>query len=855
MGSALMLTSVIPASPASAATLTSKYQGSKYAQRFLDLYNTVKDSSSGYFDEHGVPYHSVETLMVEAPDQGHESTSEAASYLVWLEAMNARVTGDYSGLEKAWDVVENHFIPTSKDQPGQTDYKPSSPATYAAEYDDPAKYPSQLVFGKAVGQDPIANELKSAYGDQYIYGMHWLIDVDNFYGFGRRGNASSSDTVYINTYQRGKEESCFETVPQPCWDDLKNGGTNGYLDLFTKDNGYAAQWKYTNAPDADARLIQAMYGAKEAADAQGKNIKTLTDKTAKLGDYLRYSMFDKYFMKIGDSQNPASNGRDAQHYLLSWYYAWGGSTTQSWSWRIGCSHSHFGYQSPFAAWACSTQDAFVGKASTGKSDWAKSLQRQKELYTWLQSAEGGIAGGCSNSWNGAYETVPSNVSTFYGMGYTEHPVYNDPGSNRWFGMQAWSMQRMCEYYYRTGDKDVKDLVNNWAKWAASEIKFEGKKFAIPSNLRWEGQPETWKDGETISGFKGKNKNLHVYVDTYGEDVGVAGSLANALLYAAAANQKYGGDVDSLKDPALQLLDCLADNYMDDKGVAVNAPWDAAERFFTQEVYIPAGWSGTMPNGDKIAPGATFLSIRSQYKKDADFARVEAAYKANETVMMKYHRFWAQVEVAVANGVAADLFELAGGTTTEPTVEPTTVPTSEAPATTTVPTTVPTSEAPATTTVPTTVPTSEAPATSQAPVSSSVKVDAGSGQWSITNSGDAVALKDITIRYYIKSEGTAADVIYIDNAGLSLNRAPYYASLTSDVKATVVKMANPTADADAYVEVKINSDYTIDSSSNLSLGIRMAKADWSNFDQTNDYSYKNGAVVYVNGSCVSGNEVK
>ena len=39
------------------------------------------------------------------------------------------------------------------------------------------------------------------------------------------------------------------------------GGRNGYLDLFTGDSQYSAQFKYTNAPDADARAVQATYWA------------------------------------------------------------------------------------------------------------------------------------------------------------------------------------------------------------------------------------------------------------------------------------------------------------------------------------------------------------------------------------------------------------------------------------------------------------------------------------------------------------------------------------------------------------------------------------------------------------------
>ena len=40
--------------------------GGVYVQRFLEQY--TKLHSSGYFSPEGVPYHSIETLVVEAPD-------------------------------------------------------------------------------------------------------------------------------------------------------------------------------------------------------------------------------------------------------------------------------------------------------------------------------------------------------------------------------------------------------------------------------------------------------------------------------------------------------------------------------------------------------------------------------------------------------------------------------------------------------------------------------------------------------------------------------------------------------------------------------------------------------------------
>ncbi|NED54526.1 cellulose 1,4-beta-cellobiosidase, partial [Micromonospora aurantiaca] len=113
---------------------------------------------------------------------------------------------------------------------------------------------------------------------------------------------------------------------------------------------------------------------------------------------------------------PAGSGKNSEHYLLSWYYAWGGATDTSagWAWRIGDGASHFGYQNPLAAYALVNDPALAPKGATAKSDWKTSLTRQLQLYKWLQSAEGGIAGGVTNSWEGSYSTPPTGLTEFYG---------------------------------------------------------------------------------------------------------------------------------------------------------------------------------------------------------------------------------------------------------------------------------------------------------------------------------------------------------------------------------------------------------------------------------------------------------
>src|SRR5688572_29276337 len=69
--------------------------------RFMDQWRSMIRSASGTVNPNGylkvigtdlIPYHSVETFMIEAPDQGHEMSSETWSYMLWLAAEYAFYT-------------------------------------------------------------------------------------------------------------------------------------------------------------------------------------------------------------------------------------------------------------------------------------------------------------------------------------------------------------------------------------------------------------------------------------------------------------------------------------------------------------------------------------------------------------------------------------------------------------------------------------------------------------------------------------------------------------------------------------------------------------------------------------------
>ena len=683
---AVALSASFVASPllTSAAKAETLNKNDPYAQKFLEMREKITDSSNGYYrtikkdgKTYKIPYHSKETFLCEGPDYGHETTSETYSYYVWLEAMYGGFTGDWTAFNDAWDSLEKFMIPAHEDQPNNNYYKPEDPADYSNEYLSTSKYPSPSEQYVKVGSENLTTELKSAYGTDDVYGMHWLLDTDNWYKYGKHGkdgksgyDKNSTDPVFINTYQRGGNESAFKTVTHPSWEDCKtygDQGKTGFLGLFNGSDTH--QWRYTIASDADARAVQATYWADQWAGENSSEISKSVKKASKLGDYLRYSMFDKYFRAIGCQDNAYASG-DNKHYLLGWYYSWGGDTDYenwggSWAWKIGCSHNHFGYQNPMTAWILSNDEDevsqdFTLKSSNGKSDWAKSLDRQIELYQWLQSDEGAIAGGCTNSYttdNGSYQKYPDGASTFYGMVYDEAPVYLDPPSNNWFGMQVWSLQRLAELYYKAGDERCESVLNKWADWAIDNTEFTSNGYKMPANLEWDGQPGTWDENSKSS----DNSGLHVKIAAKTDaDIGVAGSFANTLFWTAKANENKGNmeAAKKQKEAGEKILEAMWNNYRDEFGIAKTEEIDPA-KYFDSEIFIPSNYRGVMGNGDKIQPGVKFIDIRSGYKNDPDYSKVKAAYDAGQKCDMTYHRYWAQVDAALAYGTHAVLWPING----------------------------------------------------------------------------------------------------------------------------------------------------------------------------------------------------
>ncbi len=103
------------------------------------------------------------------------------------------------------------------------------------------------------------------------------------------------------------------------------------------------------------------------------------------------------------------------------------------------------------------------------------------------------------------------------------------------------------------------------------------------------------------------------------------------------------------------------------------------------------------------------------------------------------------------------------------------------------------------------------------------------QFNIKNTGKtAVKLSDLKIRYYYTDESKQAQQFFLDWAKIGNEK----------VKATFVTLPNPKSKADKYVEISFTDGAgTIQPGGETGeIQSRIHAANWSNFDETNDYSY-------------------
>ncbi|OPX46461.1 endoglucanase 1 precursor [Ruminiclostridium hungatei] len=108
-------------------------------------------------------------------------------------------------------------------------------------------------------------------------------------------------------------------------------------------------------------------------------------------------------------------------------------------------------------------------------------------------------------------------------------------------------------------------------------------------------------------------------------------------------------------------------------------------------------------------------------------------------------------------------------------------------------------------------------------------------YKIYNAGEApVALSTLKIRYYYTAGGNMEQNFWCDWSGIG----------SSNVEGAFFKMAEKKKDADTYLEISFRSEAgSLEPGADLEIKCRIAKVDWSNYEQSDDYSFNNTATEY------------
>ena len=122
---------------------------------------------------------------------------------------------------------------------------------------------------------------------------------------------------------------------------------------------------------------------------------------------------------------------------------------------------------------------------------------------------------------------------------------------------------------------------------------------------------------------------------------------------------------------------------------------------------------------------------------------------------------------------------------------------------------------------------------------------------VNNGSSAVDLSTVTVRYYFTKDSSSASPSY---------NCDYAVIGCGNVHATFGSVSPATATADTYLQLSFTGSLAAGASTG-DIQNRINKSDWSNFDETNDYSYGTNTsyadtstvTVYVNGTLVSGVE--
>lgn len=108
-------------------------------------------------------------------------------------------------------------------------------------------------------------------------------------------------------------------------------------------------------------------------------------------------------------------------------------------------------------------------------------------------------------------------------------------------------------------------------------------------------------------------------------------------------------------------------------------------------------------------------------------------------------------------------------------------------------------------------------------------------YKIYNTGDApVALNTLKIRYYYTASGNIQQNFWCDWSSIG----------SANVEGAFITMPEKKKAADTYLEISLKGGAgSLEPGANIEIKCRIAKVDWSNYEQSDDYSFDNTATEY------------
>lgn len=119
----------------------------------------------------------------------------------------------------------------------------------------------------------------------------------------------------------------------------------------------------------------------------------------------------------------------------------------------------------------------------------------------------------------------------------------------------------------------------------------------------------------------------------------------------------------------------------------------------------------------------------------------------------------------------------------------------------------------------------------------------SPKFKLINNGESdINLSEVTLRYYYTIDGDLSQSFWCDWASIG----------SSNVKYQFVKIDKPVTGADYYLELSFSTTAgTLKPGQSAEIQARFSKSNWSNYTQTNDYSFNATSNQYVNTEKVTG----